>query len=81
MPWSPDGLSIVGKIKCLPGQVYIITGLASHGMMQGPGAAMLLASLMCGNKQADIKLQEADPNRFIKPSTSIQKNQISHPRL
>ena len=38
MPFSPDSYPIIGKVSCLPGQVFIISGMASAGMMKGPGA-------------------------------------------
>jgi len=38
MPFSKDGGLIVGKIDQLPGNAYVISGMASGGMMQGPGA-------------------------------------------
>ena len=66
MPFSPDGRAIIGQINCLQGEVYIATGLASHGMMMGPGAGKLLAGFMCGDQAATSLLQEADPNRMIK---------------
>lgn len=34
----------------------MISGLRSHGMMKGPGAGMLLAGLMCGDKVATAVL-------------------------
>ena len=38
MPFTPDGAALIGRVNCLKGKVYIISGLASHGMMLGPGA-------------------------------------------
>jgi sarcosine oxidase subunit beta len=74
MPFSPDGRGLIGRLNCLKGQVYIISGLASHGLMQGPGAGKLLAGLMCGDQIAAAVLQEADPDRVIKRSTTIKQN-------
>jgi glycine/D-amino acid oxidase-like deaminating enzyme len=37
MPFSPDGEPITGKIDCVPGNLYINTGLASAGIMKGFG--------------------------------------------
>ena len=52
MPFSLDGLPIVGKIGCLPGNAFIITGMGSHGFMQGPGAGLYLANMINGCKIA-----------------------------
>ena len=48
MPFTKDGCPIVGKISCLPGEVYIITGMSSAGLMKGPGAGEMLAEMMTG---------------------------------
>ena len=40
MPFSPDGHYVMGKIKCLPGEVYINTGMF---MMSGIGAGKIMA--------------------------------------
>jgi len=74
MPFTPDGRALIGRLNCLKGQVYIISGLASHGMMQGPGAGKLLAGLMCGDQIAAAVLREADPDRAIKRTTNIKHN-------
>ena len=46
MPFSPDGQPITGKIDCVPGNLYINTGLASAGIMKGYGVGEYLAKLM-----------------------------------
>ena len=45
-------------------QSVLISGLASGGMMQGPGAGQLLADLISGCPKAKKILEPADPNRF-----------------
>ena len=52
MPFTKDGNPLVGKISCLPGEVYIISGMDSSGMMKGPGAGELLAEMMTGCQKA-----------------------------
>ena len=52
MPFAEDTKPIIGKIECLPGKVFIISGLASAGMMKGPGAGQLLAEAMTGSIDA-----------------------------
>ena len=79
MPFTPDGRALIGRLSCLKGQVFIISGLASHGLMQGPGAGKLLAGLMCGDQIAAKVLQEADPNRVIKPITKMSHNEQRRP--
>ena len=79
MPFTRDGRGLIGRLNCLEGQVYIISGLASHGMMQGPGAGKLLAGLMCGDQVAATVLQEADPDRVIKRISNIKQNVPRHP--
>jgi len=66
MPFSKDGSLIVGKIDQLPANAYVISGMASGGMMQGPGAGQLLADMICGCPEAKKTLEPADPNRFFK---------------
>ena len=46
MPFSPDGKPITGKIDCVPGNLFINTGLASAGIMKGFGVGQMLAKLM-----------------------------------
>ena len=43
MNFSSDGNFLVGKIDCLPGNVHVIAGWDSGGIMNAPGAAKLLA--------------------------------------
>ena len=43
MPFSPDGHYVIGRIKCLPGEVYINTGMGSCGLMSGIGAGKIIA--------------------------------------
>ena len=66
MPFPADGHALIGKINCLKGEVYILTGLMSMGMMRGPGAAKLLAEMMNGNEIAKEVLRVADPDRCVK---------------
>ena len=65
MPFSKDGTPIVGKIKCLPGQVYIISGMSSSGMMQGPSLSRYLARIINGSESAEKEIRIMDPNRCI----------------
>ena len=67
MPFTKDGNPLIGKISHLPGEVYIITGLASAGMMNGPGSGELLAGLMTGDEKSIKLLETANPDRLIKP--------------
>lgn len=64
MPFTLDNVPVIGKIDALPGKAYIISGLASGGMMQGPGSGQLLADLILGCPSAAKILAPADPNRF-----------------
>ena len=66
MPFPADGHALIGKINCIQGEVFIVSGLSSMGMMRGPGAGKLLAEMMNGNSIAKTVLREADPNRCIK---------------
>ena len=67
MPFSADGLPIIGQLNSLPGSAYIITGMSSAGMMMGPAAGLYLAHLINGSKEAKELLQAANPDRIIKP--------------
>jgi glycine/D-amino acid oxidase-like deaminating enzyme len=64
MPFSGDGVPIIGSIN--EENLYIISGMASGGMMQGPGAAKLLVDMISGDLESKKKLQPADPKRFFK---------------
>ena len=64
MPFTADNVPVIGKIDALPGNAYIISGLASGGMMQGPGGGQLLADLITGCPRAAAILTPASPNRF-----------------
>ena len=65
MPFTHDNVPLIGKIGAVPGNgAYIISGLASGGMMQGPGAGQLLADLVTGCPKAKEMLSVADPDRF-----------------
>ena len=63
MPYSPDEFPIIGKVECLPGEVYISGGLHGEGMSLGPGAGELLARLMTGDKEVKTLLECASPDR------------------
>ena len=56
MPFTKDGNPFIGKVGCLPGEIYIVTGLDSAGLMKGPGAGELLAELMTGCQEAKTLL-------------------------
>jgi len=73
LPYTKDGRALIGRLNCLKGQVYMISGLRSHGMMKGPGAGMLLAGLMCGDKIATAVLSETNPDRCVKLTTNIME--------
>ena len=70
MPFTKDGSPFIGKISCLPGEVYIISGLDSAGLMKGPGAGELLAELMTGCPETKSLLEPAQPDRLIKRLSS-----------
>ena len=76
MPFTQDGAPIIGKVNCIPGNAFIITGMSSAGMMQGPASGLFLAHLINGNQEAKDLLKPADPDRVIKtiqqPTCGIQ---------
>ena len=66
MPFTPDGEIVVGKLKTnnLGADAYIISGMASSGIMMGAGTAKYLVDMICGCPKARELLKPADPNRF-----------------
>jgi len=77
MPFSPDGLPIIGKIDALPGNAFIISGMGSAGMMQGPGGAKYLTDLINGCEKAKTILEPASPARFSNTEMQLQNLQIN----
>lgn len=71
MPFSPDGKPIAGKIDCVPGNLYINTGLASAGIMKGFGVGQMLAKLMVDPVNNKKQLLAWDPNRCVRPTKGI----------
>ena len=67
MSFSRDGTLALGRIKAVPGEVFIIGGLGSAGISTGPGAGKLLSDLMIGtvDQKMITLLKDADPNRLI----------------
>ena len=65
MPFPPDGNYVMGRINCLPGNVYINSGMMSAGLMSGVGGGKLMAKYITGDKNAELLLKEADPNRCV----------------
>jgi len=63
MPFSPDGVPIIGQLKCLPGKLYLSTGMHGEGMSLSSGAGELLARMIMGDAEAIKLLGEADPDR------------------
>ena len=70
MPFTSDGLPVIGKLK---DNLFVIGGMASGGMMQGPGAAKLLVQFILGCPKAEAILAGADPNRFQNLHKKFQK--------
>ncbi len=65
MPFSLDGLPLIGKIP-LRGNLYIVSGLASSGFGRGPMAGKLLADYIHTGHRPHV-LVEADPARCVMP--------------
>lgn len=42
MPFSPDGQFMIGKIDCLPENVYINCGIAAEGLTNSFSAGKIL---------------------------------------
>ena len=63
MPFSPDGLPIIGRIP-LRKNLYVVTGLASSGFGRGPMAGKLLAAYV-STRRMPQPLAEADPGRCV----------------
>jgi len=64
MPFSLDGLSLIGKIPQRR-NLYIVSGLASSGFGRGPMAGKLLADYIHTGHRPHV-LAEADPARCVK---------------
>ncbi len=63
MPFSLDGLPIIGKVPDM-GNLFIVSGLCSSGFGRGPMAGKLLADYVHSGTRSPM-LQEADPARCI----------------
>ena len=76
MPFTVDGVPIVGRIDGVGAPLYVCTGLGGSGFCRGPGAGLLLASLINdGRLHSELPkdfvndwpttvLRETNPNRF-----------------
>ena len=63
MPFSPDGLPIIGRVEQYD-NLFLATGLGSSGFGRGPGSGMLIADLIVRG-EGHPALQESDPSRLI----------------
>ena len=63
MPFSPDGMPIIGRIP-LRKNLYVVTGLASSGFGRGPMAGKLLADYI-DTGHMPLPLTDADPGRCV----------------
>jgi sarcosine oxidase, subunit beta len=63
MPFSLDGMPLIGKIPQRP-NLYIVSGLASSGFGRGPMAGQLLADYIHTGHRPHV-LAEADPVRCV----------------
>ena len=63
MPFTPDGLPIIGRVP-LRKNLYVVTGLASSGFGRGPMAGKLLADCVDKGHMPET-LAEADPGRCV----------------
>ena len=63
MPFSPDGLPIIGRVEQYD-NLFLATGLGSSGFGRGPGSGMLIADLIVKGEGHPV-LQESDPSRLI----------------
>ena len=73
MPFTPDGLPIIGRLDASNSPLYCATGLGGSGFCRGPATGLLLALLINdGRLQAQLEenemplslLKHTDPNRF-----------------
>ena len=53
MPFTPDSNFLIGKIDCLPGKVYINSGMGSDGLANGVGAGKVMAQYITGDKNVE----------------------------
>ena len=65
MPFTTDGLPLIGVIPNRPG-CYMVGGLASSGFSRGPMAGRLLAALMTG-VPSPPEVSDADPTGRVTP--------------
>ena len=63
MPFSPDGLPLIGRIEQYE-NLFLATGLGSSGFGRGPGSGMLVADLIVRG-EGPPALQESIPTRLI----------------
>lgn len=63
MPFSLDGLPIIGRIPQLD-EVYVVSGLASSGFGRGPMAGKLIADYVHTGHRPQV-LAESDPARCV----------------
>ena len=63
MPFSPDGMPLIGRIP-LKKNLYVVSGLASSGFGRGPMAGKLLADYIDTGHMPQ-PLIEADPGRCV----------------
>ena len=63
MPFSPDGLPLIGRIEQYE-NLFLATGLGASGFGRGPGSGMLVADLIVRG-EGHPALQESIPTRLI----------------
>ena len=68
MPFSPDGLPLIGEIGGTG--VHVLSGLGGSGFMSGPMAGLLLAHMMASPNpvlRAQLRrvLAPTSPSRFF----------------
>ena len=73
MPFSKDGLPIIGKLEDSETPLYVCTGMGGSGFCRGPAAGILLGSFIAdGRSHSKLKntypyslLEFTNPNRFV----------------
>ena len=73
MPFSKDGIPIIGKLEDSETPLYVCTGMGGSGFCRGPAAGILLGSFIAdGRSHSNLKnsypyslLEFTNPNRFV----------------
>jgi glycine/D-amino acid oxidase-like deaminating enzyme len=69
MPFSPDGVPIVGELPSVHaganGSLFVITGMAGAGFMSGAEAGAWLARFIASGKSPHPLFETMDPKRFM----------------